>query len=417
MNPNERSTRVGLAALVSSAPLTGIAEIAADHGGEIYLVGGALRDALLERPVADLDIAVAGEFEGFVESFTKACGRRPAPIGDDWRDTCRIHWGGLQIDVARLLGTLAEDLAQRDFTINAMALPLGHATTSASPESIVDLHDGRADLKAGRIRMVSEAVLDEDPLRLLRAVRYRAILDGFEIDEQTLEAIEARAASIDRVAAERVQTEWACLLAAGRWVEGARIAYDLGLGERTLVPAISVDVAAAFSQAEGASSGDGEDAGRLAALLTEAVAADPDGLPRQLIDRRWPASLARRSALAASWACALATASPDSVVGWALEDSAAASIAAPLADAIAAARGEAAPDANENLRLYLRRAAEPPWVRGADLRGWGMEQGPELGAVLEQLARGQLERRWHPSEDARAWARERADRVAARESA
>lgn len=418
MSPTESSSAAGLAGLVSSSPLTRIAEIAADHGSEVYLVGGALRDALLERPVADLDIAVTADFGGFVEAFSGACGRRPVPIGDRWRDTHRIHWKGLQIDVARLLGPLDEDLAQRDFTVNAMALPLSATSATCVIDALVDLHGGRADLKAGLIRMLSEQVLDEDPLRLLRAVRYRAVLDGFEIDEKTRRAIVQRADSIGGLAAERVQTEWASLLSGSAWLQGVEIAYELGLGALTLTAEVSFDALRAWSEREPASQVDDDAvAGRLAALLTQAVATDPVGATDRLIERRWPASLARRASRAARWAGQLESAPTEVVVGWVLEDSAAAMIAAPLAEAIATARGGTAAEASGRVRLYVRRAAEPHWVRGADLIDWGMEPGPELGALLDQLARGQLERRWDSAADARDWAHEQAVLDTARESA
>jgi hypothetical protein len=452
----------------------------------VLLVGGALRDALLERPPADLDIAVGGDLPGFLDRFAAACGRRPVAIHDAWRETHRTVVAGIQVDVALLLGSVEQDLGKRDFTVNAMALALGGGDASAGDTgqgggaddarnaaggrdarsagrrggrrgavgrngrpALIDPFGGRGDLDARTIRALSAAALDDDPLRMLRAARYVATLDGFEIDGPTRAWIVDRAAAIEEVAGERIQSEWAQLLAGRSWAAGVATAYELGLGARTLVSAGDLEGVAAWEArerrleaaadaatgrlpespaAEGcAGAGPVQDRviDHLAALLADAEVAIAGGVSlvtgtapasfgEILIDRRWPNAVARRASRIAAWAVDLdGDLPPEDLADRALADREAAARAALLARARAEHRGEAAPPACEKLERLARRAAEKRWVSGAELRAWGVSEGPELGELLEELARGQLQRRWPSAGAARDWARRRAEAMAA----
>ena len=388
--------------LLSQPPLPWLIAAAREHNGPVLLVGGAIRDALRSRPHADLDVAVAGDLEAFIDAFAGHCGRRPAAIGDPWRDTRRTRLGDTQVDIGKMLGTVAEDLARRDFTINAMAMRLDRD----QPIELIDPHDGVADLAAGAIRMVSEAALREDPLRTLRAIRYFSTLDDFEIDGSTRTAIARHAAAIDGVARERVQTEWEQLLGGPRWAEASRLAFDLGVGERTLGGLANFDTVAAWSGFEATVSGlTPEDhlRVRLAALLCGLCGASSS---KRLAERRWPAALVQRATRIGRWATAVPDAEDDQLVGWAIEDRESASLTALLVRALAA-DDEQITAAAVRLETYATRAAETPWVRGMDLISWGMSEGPMLGAFLEQATRGQLERRWESRRAAQSWARAR----------
>ena len=400
--------------LFSRSPLPEIAAVAVAHDAPVYLVGGALRDAGVGRDAADLDIAVGGEFEVFVDAFAEACGRCPVEIGDEWRGTRRTRWAGVQVDVARLLGSLDEDLVQRDFTVNAMAVELNPEICAGLAagqveigEAVVDPHGGLDDVRARQIRMVSEQALDDDPLRLLRGVRYLAVLDGFDIEAATGAAIEARRESMGGVSVERVQTEWRHLLAGPHWIAAVRTAAELGL-VGTLAQAPDLEAAAAWAAQE--SSGGGEPIeGRLATLLLADVAADAEGTYARLVERRWAQALALRATRAAHWAGAISSAAADHFVDWVLEDRGAAVLAAQLARCVDAANGTPALD---QLELFAHRAAEDAWVTGFDLRSWGLIEGPELGAFLAELRRGQILRRWASADEARDEAREYAESLA-----
>ena len=179
--------------------------------GDAYLVGGAVRDLLLGRTPRDLDVLVTGDVPGLAQLMEKASrckaivlGRGPAVV--------RLVWaGGAQIlDLLELAGTLEQDLARRDCTVNAMALRL-----SAAPSGLTgELHDplgGMADLRARRLRMTSEQALVEDPVRVLRVFRLAAQL-GFRLEGATVAAIERHAATVVHAAPERVQEELLLLL-------------------------------------------------------------------------------------------------------------------------------------------------------------------------------------------------------------
>ncbi len=410
MSRSDEST----ARLFSGSPLPEIDALASAHDAPVYLVGGALRDAVAGRSAADLDIAVAGELEVFVDACAEACGRRPVEIGDEWRDTRRTRWAGVQVDVARLLGSLDEDLAQRDFTINAMAVELNPETCAGLAvreveigDAVVDPHGGLEDVGSRQIRMVAEQALDDDPLRLLRGVRYLAVLDGFDIEAGTRAAIEARGESLGGVFPERVQTEWRHLLAGPHWIAAVRMAAELGLAG-TLADAPDLDAVAAWAAQESSAEGDRIE-GRLAALLLTDVAADPEGTYKRLVERRWAQALARRATRAAHWAGAIPAAGTDDFVDWVLEDREAVVLAAQLARCADAAN---APPALDQLELFAHRAVEDAWVTGFDLRSWGLTEGPELGAFLAELRRGQIRRRWASVDEARDWTREHAESLA-----
>src|SRR3954468_7473943 len=134
-------------------------------GEEAWLVGGAVRDRLLGRRTGDVDLAVPGDPKQHARRIAKATGggavRLSGAFGA-WRVVGPGHaW---HVDLVTLRdGGIREDLAHRDFTINAMAEPLGGG-------DLLDPHGGRADLERRCVRMVSPRALEEDPLRALRAV-------------------------------------------------------------------------------------------------------------------------------------------------------------------------------------------------------------------------------------------------------
>ena len=399
-----------LGGLLSQPPVPGLVAAAAEHDGPVLLVGGAIRDAMLSRPHADLDVAVGGDLEAFLDLFVLHCAGRPVAIGDAWRDTRRTRIGDTQIDIGRMLGTVTEDLAQRDFTINSMAVSLG----DDAPFELIDPQGGADDLAAGSIRMVSEEALEEDPLRLLRALRYFSTIGDLEVEAATEGAIARHAAKIDRVADERIQNEWQHLLGGRRWVDALHKVFDLGVGQRTLGGSLDFAMVASWSGFEATISKPTPEQHlrlRLAALLCGLGAVTPADSER-LTDRRWPVALARQATRIGRWALAVPDAGDVDLIGWAIEDRASAVLAALLARA-AAGDDERLAAAAERLETFATRAAETPWVGGMDLISWGMSEGPALGALLEQATRGQLERRWESRAAARSWAREQVTDTAA----
>src|SRR5438067_6197735 len=170
-----------------SSVLETVRETLADE--DAWVVGGAVRDELLGRPVVDLDVAcrepekAARGFAGRAEGF-------PFPLSERhgaWRVALRE---GPTVDFTPLPDGIEVDLASRDFTINAIARPLAGGDD-------VDPFGGAADLHARTVRAVSPTVFADDPLRLLRAVRLEDEL-GFRIEPVTEELVRVHAELVTR---------------------------------------------------------------------------------------------------------------------------------------------------------------------------------------------------------------------------
>jgi tRNA nucleotidyltransferase (CCA-adding enzyme) len=195
----------------------------------IYLVGGAVRDLLLGRERTDLDIAVEGD--------AAVVGRR---LGGEIRTherfaTATVHLDGAELDLATARSEtyprpgalpevrpalLSDDLARRDFTVNAMALPL-----AGEPE-LIDPHGGLGDLEDAALRILHERSFVDDPTRALRAARYAARY-GFALEAQT-EAL-LRQADLDTVSEDRIQAELRKLAREPRARRGFELLDEWGL--------------------------------------------------------------------------------------------------------------------------------------------------------------------------------------------
>ena len=196
--------------LAAEADLRDLFRSARKRGERLWIVGGALRDLALGRRVAEVDLAVDGDARALAEAMeTLGRGRAVHLSGDRSPRVYRIAGRRRILDVAEIEGgSIETDLARRDFTANAIAAEL--------PEGdLLDPHGGLADLSRGRLRMVSEKNLWDDPLRALRAARLLAT-HLLVPDRDTSLACRAAAGALGSVARERVQAELARLLEAPR---------------------------------------------------------------------------------------------------------------------------------------------------------------------------------------------------------
>ncbi len=179
------------------------------EGVPIFLVGGAVRDALLGRPTHDYDFAVDGLAMDLARKMANALGGAYVPL-DEERDTARAvvrdeAGQRLYLDFARLRGPdIQADLTGRDFTINAIAVDLRTG-------QVLDPLDGQADLSKKLVRATTPHTFREDPVRLLRAVRMVADL-GFELDPSTARQAQQDAPLLAQSSAERVRDELARIL-------------------------------------------------------------------------------------------------------------------------------------------------------------------------------------------------------------
>ncbi|MFY9487307.1 MAG: HD domain-containing protein [Solirubrobacterales bacterium] len=201
---------------------------ALDGSTATWLVGGSVRDVLLGRPVTDIDLAVNGDaravaraiherLHGDIFSMSERFGTwRVSPQGTD-----------LQIDITALRGeTIEQDLAMRDFTINAMAVSLGPGTRESS--NPIDLFGGLEDLAGSTLRVLGESAYTDDPLRPLRLPRFAATL-GFAPDAETARLTKLHAAGITEAAAERQFAELRALVLSDGVLRGLSLLEELGL--------------------------------------------------------------------------------------------------------------------------------------------------------------------------------------------
>jgi tRNA nucleotidyltransferase/poly(A) polymerase len=179
---------------------------------DLHVAGGAVKDRLLERPVSDVDIVFAPGREGIAARFAEKAGATRVAFREDdpERSTERVLVQAADKPLcfdftARRGASIEEDLAERDFTVTAMALPLD-AFIGGDFSCLADPLQGRSDLRERVIRAVSDGSFRRDPLRLLRAFRLAAE-PGFTIEAATLERIRRDRALLAGVSGERVRDE------------------------------------------------------------------------------------------------------------------------------------------------------------------------------------------------------------------
>jgi tRNA nucleotidyltransferase (CCA-adding enzyme) len=216
-------TRALLERVVAAAP------------GPVFAVGGAVRDLVLGHPLRDLDVAIEGDAIATAAEVASEQGLRittHARFG-----TALLRGPGVKVDVAMTRtecyegpaqlpqvarGSIAEDLARRDFTVNAMAIPLG------PPGKLLDPLGGRADASARQIRALHDRSFADDPTRAFRAARYAGRL-GFTIEPTTRSWIERDAGFVDLLTPARLRNELELLCSEERSQAGIELCEALGL--------------------------------------------------------------------------------------------------------------------------------------------------------------------------------------------
>jgi tRNA nucleotidyltransferase/poly(A) polymerase len=165
-----------------------------------YFVGGCVRDVRLGLPVTDVDVVVPGDPATVARRLARETGGSPFALSEA-HGAWRVVLDGRTLDItAQRGGDILADLGERDFTVNAMAIPVdGEA-------GVVDPFGGLGDLAEGRLRLVSDRVFTDDPLRLLRLARIAHEL-GFEVDSDAERLARRDAHLADRPAGERIFAE------------------------------------------------------------------------------------------------------------------------------------------------------------------------------------------------------------------
>ena len=207
-----------------------VAAVLREHDAQGWLVGGSVRDRQLGRFSPDFDVVVTGDACAISRGVARMLGVPWFTLSDEFR-AYRVVGETSHLDVAAVRGgNILTDLGQRDFTVNAMALPI---RGGGALGEVIDPLAGLADLRAMRLRAVSERVFVDDPLRLMRAARFAHVF-GLALDPQLRQAAIDQAAGIKGAASERTLTEMILTLDAGRAGDAARLWDGLGLLQAVL---------------------------------------------------------------------------------------------------------------------------------------------------------------------------------------
>jgi poly(A) polymerase len=382
-------------------------------GWETYLVGGVVRDLMLGRPPADLDIVTAAPPEAVRALFghTVAVGAEFGVVAVvlDGRpyQVATFRREGPYLDGRRPSfvepGDLASDAARRDFTINALYFDPRTGT-------VHDLVGGRADLAARLVRAVGDPAerFREDRLRMLRAVRLATELE-FALEARTRAAIQASAPLVASVAAERVRDELLRLLAAPARVAGMRLLAETGLLAAILPelaePAAGDRLATTLACLEALRRPDPTLA--LAASVHTLEPARVEAVARRL---RLPAAQRRAVvALVGGLAAIPALARARTSRARAILRRAGAAALLELARAAAAARGGGTGAARAAAVVVASWPPDglAPLLSGRDLRALGLAPGPQYQAILDAVDEARARGEIASPGDARAWVRAR----------
>ncbi|MDP2157826.1 MAG: HD domain-containing protein [Nitrospirota bacterium] len=201
------------------------------EGGRLYLVGGTVRDLLMNSEPKDLDLVCkdAKKLAAGVARQKHAALVMMEKKADDpcYRVVDRDNPDEF-LDIAEMRGdTIQDDLSHRDFTINALAIKL---RDDGSAGELLDPFYGRKDIQQKIVRMVSKEAFVSDPLRILRAFRFAAAL-GFAVDGPTLKALQSNSALLKQVSVERIMAELKCILLTSNSSAWFRQMDDLGILE------------------------------------------------------------------------------------------------------------------------------------------------------------------------------------------
>ena len=368
---------------------------AAEHAGlQPYLVGGAVRDLLLgRREGLDFDIVIVGSNDGAFDRIASLTGGLVS--GRSQFGTAKLQVDDLRVDLAMARweryptagslpvvgpGTLAEDLARRDFSVNALAVGLG----SRNWGELIDPQTGLADLKRGQLRVLHANSFRDDPTRIIRAARYLARL-GFTLETTTRDALLDSVGLLDLVSAARVRNELERVFTEPNVLAALRSLGQWGM-LRAIHPALRFEARAWrrwIAQVTGSSLGTTISAA-YAVLSFGVTGADVDGLLARLRlgagPRRCIVESARLGGLPSSELLEC-------------RNSQLAELLDPLSEATLIGASSAASDSvGARIREYLNsHRGLGSHTTGDDLIAMGISQGPELGRILKLLRGARLD--------------------------
>jgi tRNA nucleotidyltransferase (CCA-adding enzyme) len=212
-------------------------DLAAGRGEGIYLVGGAVRDLLLDKTNLDIDLAVEGDAAALASELIKGIGGKITTHSQF--KTANISWQNYSIDLAMARseiynrpgalpavksGSIKDDLFRRDFSINAMAVELNSQTYG----NLIDPYSGQKDLRDRLIRILHEKSFIDDSTRIWRGLRYEQRLD-FQLEAATLNLLKRGVPMLDSISGDRIRYELECILQEEKPEKVLRRADELGV--------------------------------------------------------------------------------------------------------------------------------------------------------------------------------------------
>jgi len=228
---------------------------------KVFLVGGVVRDLLLNRTNLDLDLVAECDAIKLAEKLAKS--KNGKVIAYSRFNTAKIRWSKWSVDIAtarsenyikpgalpsvRCGGSIENDLSRRDFTINAMAVYL----TPSHYGELIDLYRGQEDLERGKIRVLHDYSFRDDATRIWRSVRYEQRLN-FHIESHTLNLLKRDLAYLDTISGDRIRHELELCLEEGLPEKALLRADELGIMAR-ICPILKADnwLARKFARARG----------------------------------------------------------------------------------------------------------------------------------------------------------------------
>ncbi len=384
--------------------LNTVQRLAKDLEVEAYVVGGSVRDQLLGIPYNDLDITVAGSALPLAERLATAVGGRLTVHQRFGTATVSMPDFAIDLVTARSesyyhpgalpqvrAGTVADDLARRDFTINAMA-----ASITDESLALVDPHGGRADLEAGLVRTLHPLSFVDDPTRIFRAIRYEQRF-SFRIEDQTLNELRhaVEHGALATLTGDRIRHELERIFNEASPLPALRRAGELG--------ALSaVHSALGHTHLEGLGDWSATPLSWAAALVWPLSAEQGASLATRL---NAPADLVRTLEDTAL----LTARQPQLAEAGLLPSGVCAQLDGLSPDALAAAMRLAEPVVGERVERYLSEWwSVAPLLRGTDLLELGVPSGPAVGEALRALRQARLDGLTHDRHDeeklARQWA-------------
>jgi tRNA nucleotidyltransferase (CCA-adding enzyme) len=371
-------------------------QFAASQGQNLYLVGGVVRDLLLEKPNFDLDLVVEGNAIEMAHQLLQA---RPGKITTHPHfKTAKIKWDKWSVDLTTARsetyakpgalpsvksGSLTSDLFRRDFTINAMAVHLNPGRYG----ELTDRYGGRDDLEHKLIRILHENSFTDDATRIWRGLRYEQRFN-FQLEKDTLELIKRDIPMLDTISGDRIRYELECIFHEERPEKVLRRAEKLGALQR-LYPSLKGNgwLAEKFEQARQMTSPNPPTMGLYLALLAYPLTSEANEYLTSYLKLSKPIAQALRDSISLKGKVK-SLADPRLMPSRIYRLLDGYSPPALIANSIASN----SPVARLHIQLFLAKLRYvKPALTGNDLQRMGIPPGPRIKEILEQLQEARLD--------------------------